>query len=138
MRIVLDIDQGVIRDPGLVATIASAYLQGSVVHNRLVLRLLRSAGRPLPPLYRSRVVYRPEPANGSGIEEFASIRRVFLRGWGDCDDLVPIRVAELQEQGEAATQRFYWRRTPRGDLSMHVQVRRANGEIEDPSRLLGM
>ena len=28
---------------------------------------------------------------------------VLSRGWGDCDDLAPWRVAELQEAGEKAT-----------------------------------
>jgi len=62
---------------------------------------------------------------------------VLSRGWGDCDDLAPYRVAELQEAGEKAKIRITWRRVGKR-RTYHVLVRRADGRIEDPSRLLGM
>jgi hypothetical protein len=106
-------------------------LEALVEIDRLYLRTHR-----VPPLYRSGVRYRHEPDDGTP-EEFAAIPQVLRRGWGDCDDLAPWRVAELREAGEAARIRITWRR-PRGRRLYHVLVRRADGRIEDPSKLLGM
>lgn len=99
--------------------------------NRLYIR-----AHHVPPLYRSGVRYLQEPEDGRP-EEFAAIPKVLARGWGDCDDLAPWRVAELQEAGEKAKIRITWRRGRRGK-TFHVVVRRGDGRIEDPSRLLGM
>jgi hypothetical protein len=106
-------------------------LEALVEINRLYLRT-----HHVPELYRARVRYRPEPDDGTP-EEFAAIPKILSRGWGDCDDLAPWRVAELQEAGEPARIRITWRR-PRGRRLYHVLVRRGDGRIEDPSRLLGM
>lgn len=84
--------------------------------------------KPLPPLYRSGVHYAPEPWAGSGREEWADPWTVCARGWGDCDDLVGWRVAELRAAGEHATIQVM-RRNER----YHVRVRRADGTLEDPS-----
>ncbi len=54
-----------------------------------------------------------------------------------CDDLAPWRCAELRHQGERARIRIQWKRFPNGKL-FHIVVRRENGEIEDPSAILGM
>lgn len=86
----------------------------------------------LPPLYRSGIVYRKEPLHGSGFEDFALPWQTYLRRWGDCDDLVIYRVAELLAHGEKAHCIADWNR---GEL--HVRVRRANGQEEDPSIELG-
>jgi hypothetical protein len=136
----------------------------------VAIREARSRGKPLPPLYtlirRGRVRFKPEPWAGK-VEEFADILTVFGRGWGDCDDLVGIRCAELQEDGVAADVRLYWRfwrwnrdktrrirvlpsSVPKGPLpkgvyaSMHAELRHPpspehpKGKIEDPSRFGGM
>jgi hypothetical protein len=84
--------------------------------------------RPLPPLYSSGVRYAPEPGLGSGEEEWADPWTVARRGWGDCDDLVAWRVAELLLAGEAAGVNCIWT-----GQRYHVRVRRANGSLEDPS-----
>ena len=107
-----------------------------LVANVLINRFYLRAHPGTPPLYRSGVRYRNEDPT-KGYEDFAIIPAILGRGWGDCDDLCPWRVAELQEQGEKAGIRIKWKRTPNGKL-YHVQVRRANGTIEDPSRILGM
>jgi hypothetical protein len=107
-------------------------LDALVTINRLYLRSHR-----IPPLYRAGVRYQQEPDDGKP-EEFAAIPKVLARGWGDCDDLGPWRVAELQEAGEKASIRITWRRRPTGRRLYHVVVRRGDGRIEDPSRLLGM
>ena len=92
----------------------------------------------VPGIYDSGVRYKPEP-NGT-IEEFAAIPVVLERGWGDCDDLAPWRVAELREQGEKAKIRIQWKALPPhiGGRLFHIVVRRQDGSIEDPSALLGM
>lgn len=89
---------------------------------------------PVPPLYSSGVRYREELAHGSGIEDWACPWRVIKRGWGDCDDLVAYRVAELLAAGEAASVQVLRKR---GTKRFHVRVRRANGAVEDPSIRLG-
>lgn len=88
------------------------------------------ATRPLPPLYSSGVRYRPEPNLGQ-YECFDDPWTVYQRRHGDCDDLVAWRVAELLAAGERATVQVV-----RRGHKMHVRVRRANDQIEDPSKLL--
>jgi hypothetical protein len=101
------------------------------------LTIMRAA--TIPPLYRTGVVYRPEPP---GPEEIANVLQVLgtadrpngRRGaWGDCDDLCAYRVAELRFFGEHALPRIVW---PKGRTMYHAQVRRGDGSIEDPSLLL--
>jgi hypothetical protein len=87
---------------------------------------------PLPPLYASGVRYRPEPQAGSGLERWDHPWEVLERGWGDCDDLVLWRLAELHAAGETtAAPVVAWR-----GAKMHVLIRRAAGHTEDPSLIL--
>lgn len=101
--------------------------------------LIRFWGRrmrrhPLPPLYQSGIVFRPDPS--AGVEEnWRSPVVTFEHGSGDCDQLVLYRGAELQAAGEDATSQCMAQRSPIG-TKMHVRVRRANGLVEDPSVLL--
>lgn len=88
------------------------------------------------PLYETGVRYRNEPKEWAN-EHFDSVPIVLSRGWGDCDDLAPWRCAELRQRGERARIRIQWKRLPEGKL-FHIVVRRENGTIEDPSRILGM
>lgn len=85
---------------------------------------------PLPPLYQAGIRYREEPNLGSGLEEVAMPWRCYKRRWGDCDDLVCYRVAELRARGEQATVQVLRRR---GTRNFHVTVRRASGAVEDPA-----
>lgn len=107
----------------------------------------------VPPLYQAGVRYQDEP--WQGFEDFAPIPTVLSRGWGDCDDLAPWRVAELRNQGKKASIRVFWKKNPKGKL-FHIVVRRpyepsefnpaymaiprdgSRTMIEDPSRRLGM
>lgn len=134
------------RNPIVLAELAKGFLRGVVASNVMTMREARRRGRPIPALYdatkRELVRFKPEPA-GQRFEEFADVLTVLRRGYGDCDDLVAWRVAELIEgngvRRENATIRIYWRRREPGQpLKMHAQVRRADGRIEDPSRFLGM
>jgi len=61
---------------------------------------------PLPPLYTTQIRFAPEPWEGSGVEEFADPWTVYARGWGDCDDLVIYRAAELVAAGFPAHARI--------------------------------
>lgn len=108
-----------------------AILDAQVRVNQLYLRM-----HNVPPLYNAGVVYREEPDNG--LEEFACVEPILKRGWGDCDDLAPWRCAELRNAGEKAKIRIQWKRMSNGRKLFHIVVRRADGTIEDPSRILGM
>jgi len=103
------------------AALARGILGAVVAVNRVLLRMAIKSGRPYPALYQSEVEYRSEPWRGftifddeteytvKQIDEFANVRTVFARGWGDCDDLTAWRLAELNEQGVMAEPRIYWR-----------------------------
>mgnify|MGYP006862971961 CR=1 FL=1 len=121
----------------LFSALARAFLRGVVLVNRIYMRMYR-----IPRLYsrEANIRFRREPWQAKGLEEFATCLTVLRRGWGDCDDLAPYRVAELQEAGDPdADLRIYWRRDDDGVPKIfHVQVRHGNGQIEDPSRYLGM
>lgn len=88
--------------------------------------------RPLPPLYGSGIRYQLEPNLGQ-YEDFKSPYETFESGWGDCDDLVIYRVAELVANGERAMVQSM---RLRGTSRFHVRVRRASGAEEDPSELV--
>lgn len=116
-------------DPGAIEGAAS----GLVNLNLALMRRARQQGRQAPPLYKSGVRYRREPA---GQETWDSWDRVLRRGYGDCEDLAAWRAAELRFNGIDRGARVAIVRT--GPKLMHAVVRRSNGAIEDPSRRLGM
>lgn len=121
--------------------VAEKLLQGVVTANRLLIR------RGLvPPLYRANVLYKREP---KGVESFVDASIVNARGHGDCAHLAAWRVAELQEalRNAIASGQVRGRVRQWPDLrlymrpkqkTVHVQIRHADGRIEDPSRFLGM
>jgi len=87
-----------------------------------------------PALYAADVRYLAEPDR---VELWRAIPVVLAYRAGDCEDLVAWRCAELRVAGELATpvaERFDTRAGP----VFHVRVRRGDGAIEDPSRVLGM
>jgi len=109
-------------------------LDANVHLNQLIL----TAVPGIPGIYKSGVRYQEENPT-QGYEDFALIPAILQRGWGDCDDLAPWRCAELRMRGEPAGIRIQWKRNPRdGSKLYHIVVRRANGDIEDPSLKLGM
>lgn len=87
-----------------------------------------------PPLYQSGVRYEREP-----FERWRSIPVCLEESAGDCEDLSCWRASELVLRGERAfpTWRKRWSQKRQGWL-YHIVVRRGDGRIEDPSRLLGM
>ena len=117
----------------LLALVVRGALEAVIMANRLYLRT-----HHVPSLYESGVRYEEEPA-GLPYEDFAAIPVILSRGWADCDDLVSWRIAELRNAGEAAKVRLKWQYDPTRNARMyHVLVRRANGQVEDPSLRLGM
>lgn len=93
-----------------------------------------------PWLYESEVVYMAEP---DGRDEWQDIPDTLERGNGDCEDLAAWRVAELRvRKGEkvAFVISVQEQRTKRGEpvTMYHIQLKRADGRVEDPSKLLGM
>lgn len=107
----------------------TAAVQGLVAQDVELMAAAELAGAPYPPLYASGVHYRREP---KGRERWDTIDVVYANGSGDCEDLCGIRTAELQRAGELAKAIVI--RTRRN--TFHVQVLRADGTIEDPSRVL--
>jgi hypothetical protein len=88
--------------------------------------------RQVPPLYKSGAVYARE-AMGGHSEKWQTCTQVAKSKVADCEDLAAYRVAELCERGEDAKVRLSLK-----GRTWHVTVKRADGRIEDPSRILGM
>lgn len=88
-----------------------------------------------PALYESGVRYEEEPP---GRDDWQDIPETIALRSGDCEDLGCWRIAELRTRGcEYAVP--YVRRSVEGRRTVyHVAVRRADGRLEDPSRVLGM
>lgn len=107
----------------------NAALAALVVLNRIYLRTHRDT----PRLYESGVRYRREVA---GAEQWLTLPLLLQVGAGDCEDLAAARAAELIESGEDPGAAAVVRRVRAG--LWHAVVRRGTGEIEDPSKALGM
>lgn len=72
-----------------------------------------------------------------GVEIFLDIPSLYRRGKGDCNELAPVRVAELWRAGIMA--RAYLTKAPNGNgITYHSIVQHADGSSEDPSLILGM
>jgi hypothetical protein len=130
MQIGLIIKGQVLKRPKAFALWVRACLRSLVMLDRWLLE----AGL-VPPLYKSGVRFRREP---KGVETFRDATDVWARGHGDCAHLAAWRAGELQAMGEKAQLRVKWGWRKGRPRLFHVQVRRANGTVEDPSRKLGM
>ena len=131
MRIIIEVAGRAGRRPKLFAFFLRKAIEAMVAYNRSLLR-----HGEVPTLYASGVRYAEEPPP----ERIRDALTVYKEGTGDCAHLSAWRAAELQEKGEKARIRLTWkpsRRKP-GKRLYHVQVRRQDGSIEDPSRKLGM
>jgi len=137
MRLVVSLNaKPYMRRSRYLAVAARFVLEGLIQLNLMYLKARVASGNPVPDIYKAGVRYQNEPDNGE--EEFADIPTVLSRGWGDCDDLAPWAVAQYRLRGEKATIRMTWKTLSSGGRLFHVQVRRGDGSIEDPSALLGM
>jgi hypothetical protein len=88
-----------------------------------------------PWLYESGVRYEEEPP---GRDEWQDIPETLLRREGDCEDLACWRLAELRARSGEHALPFVKRAVHGPRTIYHVAVRRADGSLEDPSRILGM
>jgi hypothetical protein len=107
--------------------------EGLVRLNVALMRFADERGVVLPPLYESGIRYRREPKGREWWESAEDLLGVATNLSGDCEDLAAMRAAELRYwEGEPA--RVVIQRTSRG--TFHAVVERADGTIEDPSRIL--
>lgn len=100
-------------------------LEGLVALDAFIIR-----DKQLPPLMQTGARYRPEKG-----ELWRNCLQVIKDGWGDCEDLSAYRAAELRVYNSEPARLILIKTGPR---LLHAVVQRANGEIEDPSKLLGM
>ncbi len=89
--------------------------------------------RRFPMLYASGVRYVAEP---HGQENWQVPSVTLQLRYGDCEDLAAWRAAELVVRGEDPRALAVVKRVRPG--LMHCLVLRGNGQIEDPSKRLGM
>ena len=81
------------------------------------------------PLYETKIRYQRQPPP----ERWQTSAETRAKGNADCDQMVVDRIAELRERrGELAAVPYVYQT---GSNSWHAQVRRADGTIEDPSRI---
>lgn len=131
MILVSQIDPVVLADPLAACALIRAHLLTMAATDYAILTRVN-----LPRVYDADVIWMQEP-NAGLYEEIADCLTVVRRGWGDCDDLVPWRIAELWLSGEdpKAAPKVYQRAE---DDLIHTEVRRGDGSVEDPARYLGM
>lgn len=92
------------------------------------------AKNPLPPFYECNIRYRPEPLKNAA-EEWVDPYTVFTRKYGDCDDLVIWRLAEIFNKSGVGSA---WPAVAReiGTGKYHVFIRHRNGSFEDPAKAM--
>jgi hypothetical protein len=73
-----------------------------------------------------------------GIEIFLDTPALFARGKGDCNELVPQRLAELWRGGVAASPYLSRQEKQGGGYVYHAMIKYPDGSAEDPSLILGM
>ena len=125
-------------------------LEALAAWDRDLLEHERARGKPLPSIYdahkagrlkyareREWVFIRPGVMRAIGREDWIDAVEALRVGKADCEDLACWRAAELRCSGMAARVVFSVKRRPKGRL-FHILVERADGQLEDPSRALGM
>lgn len=86
--------------------------------------------------HKPRVRYEREPV---GQEDWKDIPTVLADGHGDCEDLACWLAAEYVVRRKIeARPRLTWRPQANGAMLYHITVMLPNGEVEDPSKKLGM
>lgn len=73
-----------------------------------------------------------------GVEIFLDVPSLYARGKGDCNELAPVRIAELWQAGVDASPHLIKERNGAGGWTYHAAVLHPDGSSEDPSRILGM
>lgn len=92
------------------------------------------ANNPLPPFYECNIRYKPEP-EASLAEEWTDPYTTFTRKYGDCDDMVIWRLAEIINDSGVGSA---WPSVAReiGTGKYHVLIAKNNGTYEDPARIM--
>lgn len=91
-----------------------------------------------PLLYKSGVRYVADKP-GQRFDAWRDIPTTIASGGGDCDDLVPWRLAEHWRAGNSrARASVIEQPKPEGGVLYHVFIGGVRGGTEDPSRILGM
>ena len=88
-----------------------------------------------PWLYESGVRYEEEPDLR---DDWQDIPETIALRVGDCEDLGCWRLAELRTRVREYARPFVKRSVVGARTDYHVAVQRADGRLEDPSRILGM
>lgn len=83
----------------MLAKLVARTLNGLVAMDAEQLTISRAKGGPIPPLYRSGVVYMHELLDHPDTRQWRSVWDVVRLGGGICGDLAAWRVAELQGAG---------------------------------------
>lgn len=73
-----------------------------------------------------------------GAEVFLDIPSLYRRGHGDCNEIVPVRIAECWRAGLRPSPYITKQRNSRGGWTYHVVLLHEDGSSEDPSIILGM
>lgn len=93
-----------------------------------------NAGK-IPPLYSGRIRYKRELPRR---EEWQAALETAERGYGDCEDLVAYRLAELRLQGIQAVPKILAINPALRHVVLTYRDRTGKLIEEDPSRVLGM
>ena len=89
-----------------------------------------------PRIYQAGVRYQEEVAPQ---EDWRDIPTCLRERTLDCEEAACWRAAELNvRDGIKAVPIYSFRTLPNGDVVYHIRVQYPNGQIEDPSRVLGM
>jgi len=120
----------VLRVPVSAAAFAAA-VEGLVQLNIKILEGRIPGRHRFPPLRSTRIVYKKERR-----DVWRDIQQVFEAGWGDCEDLSAIVVAQLRFSGRDPD--AYVDVYKSGRKRYHAVVIRGDGRKEDISRELGM
>lgn len=97
--------------------------------------------RPLKPFYEYNIRYKPEPTNAKA-EEWVDPYTVVKRGFGDCDDLVIFRLAQILIDSGYDLDDLYailpaWPKVAEeiGTGRYHVFIGFPDGSSEDPAKV---
>lgn len=108
--------------------VLSTFLESLTATNQVFLR-----DRPATPtLYTSGVTYELMPWT------WRDVPMLLMARTGDCKSLVAWRLAELRNAGEDGARCHFLVQKRKERTIFHVQVKRADGKIEDPSARVGM
>lgn len=97
--------------------------------------------KPLRPFYSLGLRYRPEPSNNLA-EEWVDPYTMVKRGYGDCDDMVIMRLAQIFNESGFDVDDLYarlpaWPTVARekGTGRYHVFIGFPDGSWEDPAKI---